>query len=587
MRSIIKLLICYSINLIHIALIADGVSAVSIKEHPYLYTENAGPIAEHQAPDGDRMRHLDQPDFLYDPSNSNYRVVEFYVHWCGVCRHYSNHFIKFARKVDSLAKEKNVPMTFHTISCVPNKSLCRKQKADAFPLIRLLKPGETEGIDLKHYEAEPNRVFRELGIDRTGLNFEDEIEKDWDVSTPLHLGSRATKSEGPWWRPLSGLFFGSNETDSDDANTHAHETHFIARSREDLKNDIHLSFDFAMRNNVFMAEQDHLPEEKADALFEWLALLKKTLPASWTEMHVLLTQLIRNFRYITKKESYVMKILDKHPPKATQWSESCSKREPGQGFTCGLWEIIHAATVGVLPFNRNAVVQKHLLVPSAVAKTIRDYIEYFFHCDDCRRNFLTMFDSCGHDHCNRLKTKTKLGLVEATLDWEQPALFFYEVHNAVNVRLMKEKAAREEWEPSRQNELDVQWPPQYECRPCWKQDANGNLLWEDKMVIQYLRLEYGIRDSEIATFRKQLAEMNSKLMEEEHKRDSALEENPAAPSAVLQEFLFLNCIIGLVVVVLTAQKHRKRKLQTRKQVGSSKAAGKPPLPPRNKKKFLL
>lgn len=584
-QPFIKLLTSYLIYLLRIALITDGVSAVSIKEHPYLYTENAGPIVEHLAPDGDRMRHLDQPDFLYDPNNSSYRVVEFYVHWCGVCRHFSNHFIKFAKKVDSLAKEKNVSLTVHTISCVPNKSLCRKQKADAFPLIRLLKPGETVGLDLKHFEAEPNRVFQELGIDRTGLNFEDVIEDDWDVSNHLASGSRTENSEEPWWKSLSGLFFGSNETDSDAANTHAHDTHFIPRSREDLKNDIHLSFDFAMRNNVFMGEQDNLPEEKAEALYEWLVLLKKTLPGSWTDMHAIVTQLIRNFRYITKKESYVMKILDRHPPKATQWSESCSKGEPGQGFTCGLWEMIHAATVGILPFNRNAVTQKHLLVPATVAKTIRDYIEHFFQCDDCRRNFLTMFDNCGHDHCNRLKAKAKLGLVESTSEWEEPAMFFYEVHNAVNVRLMKEKAAREKWEPSGQNKLEVQWPPQYECRPCWKQDANGNQIWEEKMVMQYLRLEYGSRDSEMAAFRKQLAEMNTKILEDEQKRDGAHEKRWS--SSLLQEFLFLNFIVGCVVVVLMAQRHRNRKLQTRKQAGAKKAAGKPPVPTRNNKKFLL
>jgi len=548
-----NLLLLFShVILLRIALLPDVASAASIKEYPYLYTEKAGPIVEHIAPEGEKKRRADFPEFLYDPDTKNYRVVEFYVHWCGVCRHYSNHYVKFTKKVDSLAKQKDVPISFHTVSCVPNKPLCRRQKADAFPLVRLLKPGETEGVDLKHYDAVPKRVFKELGIDTTGLNFEDDVEDDWDVSTPIDRGQ--IEAEASLWRSLSEVIFGTSEVP-----VHVHETHFISRSREDLKNDIHLSFDFAMRNSVFTGDEDTLSEEHIEALFQWISLLHKTIPSSWTEMQNLLKNLIRNFRYISKKESYMMKFLDKYPPKVSQWSESCSKGEEGQGYTCGLWEIIHAVTVGMVPYNRDVVTDSKLLVPAQVAKTIRDYIEFFFQCDDCRRNFLTMFDNCGHDHCSRLKKKAKLGLMEASWDWEQPALFFYEVHNAVNVRLMKEKAAREKWEPTRQNILDAQWPPHYECRPCWKPDANGNQVWEEKMVVQYLNLEYGHRDADVAAFRQKLSEMNTKMLEEEH-QEVIIEQTGFVPSQLLQEFMFLNCIIGVVVVVFAARRHKKRKL---------------------------
>lgn len=551
------LLLFSHVILLRIALIADVASAVSIKEYPYLYAEKAGPIEEHIAPQGDKKRRSDYPEFLYNPNNKNYRVVEFYVHWCGVCRHYSNHYIKFTKKLESLAKKKDVPITFHTVSCVPNKPLCRRQKADAFPVVRLLKPGETEGVDLKHYDAKPKRVFKELGIDTTGLNFEDDVEDDWDVSTPIDRGPEA---EGSLWRSLSEFLFGMVE-----APVQVHETHFIARSREDLKNDIHLSFDFAMRNSVFTGDEDTLSEAQIEALYQWILLLHKTLPSPWTDMQDLLKQLIRNFRYISKKESYMMKFLDKYPPKVSQWSESCSKGEEGQGYTCGLWEIIHAATVGVVPYNRDVVTDSKLLAPAKVAKTIRDYIEHFFQCDDCRRNFLTMFDNCGHDHCKKLKKKAKLGLAEASWDWEQPALFFYEVHNAVNVRLMREKAGREKWEPTRQNILDVQWPPQYECRPCWKRDANGNQVWEEKMVIQYLKLEYGLRNADAATFKRKLSEMNDKMLEEEH-QEVVIEQTSFLPSELLQEFMFLNCIVGVAVVVISARRRKKRRLARQRAI---------------------
>jgi len=71
-------LFCCLVLLLSFALLFNVATAVSIKEYPYLYQEaNAHPIQEHVAPQGDRERRSDEPAFLYDTDNNNYRIVEW------------------------------------------------------------------------------------------------------------------------------------------------------------------------------------------------------------------------------------------------------------------------------------------------------------------------------------------------------------------------------------------------------------------------------------------------------------------------------------------------------------------------------
>ena len=68
-------------------------AGASYKLYPYLYAtkdavtnEASFPVVDHIAPDNSKERVEAKPDFLYNPPPDTYRVVEFYVHWCGICR---------------------------------------------------------------------------------------------------------------------------------------------------------------------------------------------------------------------------------------------------------------------------------------------------------------------------------------------------------------------------------------------------------------------------------------------------------------------------------------------------------------------
>jgi hypothetical protein len=115
-----------------------------------------------------------------------------------------------------------------------------------------------------------------------------------------------------------------------------------------------------------------------------------------------------------------------------------------------------------------------------IADTIRNYIEEFFTCDECRLNFIKMYEECRFDRCNRL-TQNNTGSLD---DWKELSLWLWEVHNDVNMRLLHEsKIDYGDNSPLTTTEEDsVRWPSKQDCPLCW-QDGGG---WNDEMIYQYL-----------------------------------------------------------------------------------------------------
>ena len=116
--------------------------------------------------------------------------------------------------------------------------------------------------------------------------------------------------------------------------------------------------------------------------------------------------------------------------KNMRWTQGCTHNNTHSGYTCGLWHIFHILTIGASqPENRLYGFRRgYDISPREVARTIRDFVAYFFGCEVCKHNFLNMYDNCGHDHCTRLISDS------ITLDngfaSKEVALWLFEVHNA-------------------------------------------------------------------------------------------------------------------------------------------------------------
>lgn len=129
----------------------------------------------------------------------------------------------------------------------------------------------------------------------------------------------------------------------------------------------------------------------------------------------------------------------------------------------------------------------YFVSPHHVAVTIRNFVSYFLSCDVCREHFLAMWDGCGHDHCNRLKSQISMRTAEdgkSSSESMELALWLWEVHNSVNERLMKEAAQRQRREVTHEETLASKFPTKKLCPDCWL-DENMT-QWDNVRVFHFL-----------------------------------------------------------------------------------------------------
>jgi Erv1 / Alr family len=262
----------------------------------------------------------------------------------------------------------------------------------------------------------------------------------------------------------------------------------------------------------------------------------------------LVNELLHQFPFIVLKEENLMTVLDKFPPPSDKWSISCTKHVDGMGYTCGLWELFHIVSVGLVEYNLlistndDVVLSELSLSTIDAAETIRNFIEYFFSCDVCRYNFLKAYDNCAHDRCHRLSDKQM-----DTAQWIQFPIWLFETHNAVNVRLYEEQMRKTSQNGiiSHHDKLLVQWPNQKICTACWLHGSNND-GWDDESVYKYLRTEYWSEDLISADYRAEVTGKEPFVEETEEEE------------AILTRSTILKVIEWFVVIFLTGTWYYKR-----------------------------
>ena len=185
--------------------------------------------------------------------------------------------------------------------------------------------------------------------------------------------------------------------------------------------------------------------------------------------HQELTKLINEYGTGLQKES---------------WSSECTKGKVGMGYTCGLWELFHIMTVGFVERSDEIRIgsDTNTLTPSTAAQRLRDYIEQFFACDVCRKHFLDSFDSCVLERCTRLS--------HSDSDHKELALWLWEFHNAVNIRLLEEDGELNNRVVTQDEKWAKQWPSKNLCPNCWGQNPWPE--WDKVEVYNFLKKTYWV-----------------------------------------------------------------------------------------------
>lgn len=131
--------------------------------------------------------------------------------------------------------------------------------------------------------------------------------------------------------------------------------------------------------------------------------------------------------------------------------------------------------------NNVAGKRKSFYSTNETADTLRAFIEHFFGCEVCRINFMQEYDSCSFNRCERL-----IDQAGTFNDWKELPLWLFEFHNAVNTRLMYERAEAESRKASSNELLSVEWPSRKHCPSCWYSDGR----FDPDRVYMFLQLIY-------------------------------------------------------------------------------------------------
>lgn len=407
------------------------------------------------------------------------------------CRHFRSHYIRFAQQVGAILKEyRGPPVQFYAVSCTANKKLCKMQDVHGYPKIKLFR-GSGGGVassgnataEIMYWKLHAFDVLDKLQIQVDQLRLDPSAFADAAATADIAMAADAdssTKSR------LRSTITGSSAA-SAAANHHLKQQQ-QHRTKQQVFDDAYLSFDFNLRNGIFLTTtvEGPLTNVTKAAFRDWLQLVKQTTPVVW-QIHAVINAILADFDAAVSAEDHLLAILDRYPAPTTTWSHSCTKGVSGMGYTCGLWQLFHIMSVGLVEYNLmiaasdDTVLKEVSLKTTHAAETLRNFVEHFFACDVCRMNFLRAYDSCALDRCSRL-TEMEMDSVQ----WVQFPVWLFETHNAVNARLLRERADGENRIATPEEEVASQWPSKKVCPVCWL-DSGG---WNEDAVYKYLRTEY-------------------------------------------------------------------------------------------------
>jgi Erv1 / Alr family/Thioredoxin len=411
---------------------------------------------------------------------------------CPHCQHFRDNFVQLAKQITSIARDQGgvENIKVYSVSCTVFRDLCKHFGVDSYPQIKLFTANSTNvTASLSYWKLHPFDILNKLGVQVGNMDFMEKVPEGGNVKLKIRKGLGQGGAE-----QATDSVKGKNNINH--ANGDESSPELYRRTKKDLFSDAYLSFHFALKTGIYMSNGPLTNTTRA-ALHSWLSLLEKSMPPTW-HIQNLIRALLKNFDSITQGEDQLLAVVNQFPPRSKNWSRACSHGEKGAGYTCGLWQLFHIMTVGVVEWNLMIYEDLDMMLDvSEAALTLRNYVEHFFGCEVCRVNFVGAYDTCAHDRCNRLHQDA-----ETDSEWMQLPLWLFETHNSVNIRLLKERAEREKWPQlvTRDDEIKKEWPSRLECPKCWREDGG----WDEKTVYRYMRTEYWPEDTITQVYREEM-----------------------------------------------------------------------------------
>lgn len=287
---------------------------------------------------------------------------------CPHCQHYAPKYKKLAGEVTKLQPS----VKFYAVSCVAHRDVCKAQEVKGYPTIKIYKGGSYEPA-AGSVRNDAEAVLRELGLGGGGGdNKGGKKESKGNIRSGQNVSSSAVDGG-------SGAMSASEKEK-------ARVVPFREHDVRDAWSDASTSFEFALRNGIYM-ENGPLSPEKSSALRDWLELLSKSLPGEMNRTHDVINSILADYGSATGGQSNLDRLVDgslnstnedgKKKKKKWIW-RTCTYGDNEMGYTCGLWQLFHIMSVGVVEYNEHnddRIATKH------ASETLRNCEYTFFNVD--------------------------------------------------------------------------------------------------------------------------------------------------------------------------------------------------------------
>lgn len=468
------------------------------------------------------------PSFILDVTWP--RIIQFYLPESELCQDFKPKFINLARQIRRRASK--MVVEFHTISCEIFTEVCDEYGIKGVPHVVLFPYGQAaDPIVLQRTstnDLEINLVAEELGIDLLpssgdsskysfpGAANEIDIQHSEKYNQALEMGRIISKLE------------------TNHRNHYDEPDEFVNGARSFVFALEHIMGDVAIDQKKKIKS---LKPDQVDIFHEWIDLLHWSLPSKW-KLHHLINDIRQNLEDDIKSgtkskiennpKDFLDPILQSHSQVIPyyEWTEQCSHGKYGTGYACGLWNLLHILSVGVAEQHSSVLIKggEHSsssseITPGKINLLVKEYLQEFFFdtCIECKEYYLSMYESCGFQHCERMpleitsaannhETQEKGIVIKANkqnrkTEWRELALWLWEVHNDVNVRVLQDECRRDGRLATKDELIDILWPSRNDCENCWKDGGS----WDSDEVYQYLRNIYwprGVQNPRLVVLNK-------------------------------------------------------------------------------------
>ncbi|GIY53600.1 sulfhydryl oxidase 1 [Caerostris extrusa] len=212
--------------------------------------------------------------------------------------------------------------------------------------------------------------------------------------------------------------------------------------------------------------------EKLKALTNYLHVLEKYFPGN----PYMMKYLTNFYNWVASKaaisgeefvEAMQAKQNKKHYLHPMRPWVGCQGSEPKyRGYPCSLWMLFHTLTVQA---DKKSKEMMNGPKGKDVLFIIRDYVKYFFTCEECSKNFLKMAHNL----------ETEVG------NSQEAVLWLWEGHNKVNNRLSGDVTEDPQYPK-------VQFPSVEDCPKCVLRIDNeaNEIIWDKPVVLEFLHNFY-------------------------------------------------------------------------------------------------